>query len=697
MSAEMIQSTKLAEILGISDRAVRLRAEKENWKYQQGPNRMKLYYIDSLPEDKRRRVIQARESTYIKGMVLPSRADLDLGQAKTLLKKFENAPEWSRKRAEARGEIVESFDRFTIETAQGAGRRAHGKKRNLTKAKNDFIRRYNVGNDGLGISGETYTVIDQISRGSLDRWRANKKLFGLAGLLDSTREKECFGKITPEMRAYIIGLKSKKIHTRPVRIYDYLVNKFGGPGVELPSDATVRRFIKNWETDNASLVAFLKNPDKWRSDYQAAFGDASEKAKYFLHMIEFDNTPADIMCADGKRYTVTGAIDIFSRKANCQIIPTAKSQAIANLLRWLILNWGLPDIAIMDNGQDYASKHIEAACGALGVDLDFTPPFTPEAKPHIERFFRSLSMSLFEELDGYIGHSVADRKAIESQKSFAQRMFNKDAVIEIRLMPDELQEIIDTWIEKIYHQRPHSSLGKSPEERAGESSQPVKRILDERVLDILLAPVGNPTVLKSGIHYGNGVYVAPELADYVREKVQIRRDLADAGKLYVFDMNSRFICIAKDAAFEGISVEEANIAKQRQKKRVREEVRALKALAKDVGDPMTELLESKRAAKGQKFGFVRRETFENDEIREAMKAIQQPEEPMEAEGWRLETESDGKVVKLHEEPIFQSGLERHHYLEAQSKIRNLTDIEIAWWEGYKSTEEYYRIFVMPYK
>lgn len=680
-----ISTRELALILGKSVQALNRQAAKENWPSEVINQRgEKQFSPQQLPPHIRARVYQSRESVYQKGLILPTRGDLDLAHAKSLLNMFESAPEWSRRKAEARGEIIEAFNRF----AQNRG---------LTESKKLFVNRYNQQNPNLGISEPTYLAIKRISRASLDLWRSKYKDLGLAGLLDSTTRGKPSGKITDEMGLYIIGILSNRITTRPRRVFEYVENKFSGSGTPVPSEATVRRFITRWKNDNHSLVTFMKNPDQWRSTYQAAFGDASIKAAHFLHMIEFDNTPADIMCSDNKRYTITGAIDIFSRKAKCLVVPVARSQAIASLMRWIILNWGLFDVMITDNGKDYASKHIEAACGALGIEPAFTPPFTPEAKPHIERFLGVMSSSLFEELGGYIGHSVADRKAIESQKSFAQRMFNKDEVIECRLTADQLQEAIDTWIEKVYHQREHGSLRKSPEARAAESTATVKRILDERILDILLSPVGKPIVQNKGIRYQRGYYTAPELANHIKEKVQIRRDMDDAGKLYVFDQSSKFICIAKDASLEGLSVEDFVVARKRQNKRVREQARALKSLARSVGDPMADLLESKRAEKGQIFAIHRQETFENQPVREAAKAVFGPESKDTFEPDLFEADEQKKVVPIREEPVFQHEFKRLRYLEDQAKIRTLTDEEQGWMAGYKCTEEYHELFVAPYQ
>ena len=60
--------------------------------------------------------------------------------------------------------------------------------------------------------------------------------------------------------------------------------------------------------------------------------------------------------------------------------------------------------------------------------------------------------------------------------------------------------------------------------------------------------------------------------------------------------------------------------------------------------------------------------------------------------------NDGKVVKLREEePFFERTFERYKYLRNQMNIRNLTEREKGFMEGYEATEEYYKIFVMPYE
>ena len=689
---------EISRILGVSERRIQQRSAIESWPYSEtkGPrnkNNRRSFPIDGLPSDIRVRIIQAQEVDYQKNAILPPREDLDLERAKALLELFDSAPGWNQRKAEARGEIVKPFIQFS-------------KRKNLTAAKEEFINRYNAHNNHLGISEESFKLFPRICRATLDNWRSRHKAFGLAGLLDRPGRGKPKGKFTPEIDAIITGILAKSPHTRAARIFDYIKNKCSAPGISLPGKRAVSDRVKKWKKENESVYAFLKNPDKWRSNFQLALGNAAEKAEYYLHILEFDSTPADIMCADKKRYTLNVALDVFSRKAKCLLVLVSKGFTIIHLMRHILIDWGLFYVMITDNGKDYMGKHVEAACGALGIEMPPLPKFTPEDKPFIERFLGTITTMLFEELPGFIGHNVAERKDIEARRSFAQRIFDKNEVIKCSLMPDELQEIINTWIERIYHQRAHSELGKSPEAKAAESSQPVRKIPNERLLDILLAPCGSPIVQKKGIQYQNGFYVAPELGDYVKQKVEIRRDLADAGRLYVFEKTSKeFICIAKDAANAGLSVEEIVKARKQQKKKIREQAKALKTLAKEVGDPMLDLLEAKSKEPGQVVAFHREEKAESKMIQEVEKALKEPVIPFQEfqpDPQHLkpieELREDQKIIPLYdEEPIFETSLERYKYVKQQKKIRKLTQREIGFCEGYEASEEFYRIFVMPYE
>jgi putative transposase len=696
-------------------RHIRRTAQSQNWGYIEEPcqgGKRKLYGpVSTLPNDIRLRLLQ--EHLHDCGrMIIPDRRDIHEGQARELVQSFLAAPEWKREVAEARADILDAFDRFHRESRMSLG-----------EAKIFFIQWYDKKilpgeinqQVKVDLGDQVFKLIKRLSRPTLDKWRADRRELGLAGLLPKYEGKGRVKALSDEQQRYIEGLIADNPDRRPRSLYKYLKNKFGKGNT--PHETTVYRFYHGWCKKYQQALCFLRSPDEWRSNYQSAQGDAAEKAKYFLHMLEFDSTPADIMCIDG-RCTIVGGIDIFSRKAMCLVAPTSKSTAIAALMRRIIIEWGKFDVMIADNGKDYASRHIEAACGALQIELPPIPPFSPHLKPHIERFFRTLSCSLFEELKGYIGHSVADRIRIRSRESFANRMMGKEdrESVRIELTSADLQAKIDAWLDRIYHQERHEGIDCAPNAKAGESEQPIQRILDERTLDVLLAPCGKATVQKKGIRFEGGVYVHPDLAcdrngiSHIRRPVNIRRDLQNAGRIYVFDSEMNFICTAEDAALGGLTVEDHVLAQKRQRKAILNQVKAFKTVAEGVGDPMGELIESKRQATGRILSLHQQIPFDSETIREAGKAFEDVHEDVhegmceaesctnDAEVQQEAAEASTKIVPIQrEEPTFERGYQRYRYLTRQKAIRPLTERELGWMDGYEHTEEYYKIFVMPYE
>jgi len=348
--------------------------------------------------------------------------------------------------------------------------------------------------------------------------------------------------LTRDMQDFITNTIEDKPHLRPSHIH---------PGLNIlhdtaVSEQTVARYMKKWKSENRQLYLFWCNPDGFKSKYQIAFGNASEKATHFLEYLEVDGSPADVICADGVRYNLTAGIDIFSRKPKVIVSPTSNSAAIAAMIRTVIVDWGIPVNIIRDNGKDYMSKRIDVALDALQVVTPPIPKFSPEKKPHVERFFGTMARSLLEGLSGFIGHNVADRKKIESRRTFAARFMKKGNTVSCGYMPDELAEIINNWIKYKYNHRIHTTIGMSPEQKTATSTAPVRKINDVRALDLLLSDVGEATVSKKGIRHKNGHFMAIEVMDYVGERVMVRRDTKNAGGLYVFSLDGIYLFTAID-------------------------------------------------------------------------------------------------------------------------------------------------------
>ena len=346
---------------------------------------------------------------------------------------------------------------------------------------------------------------------TLYRWLSRFESDGLYGLR-SKRYNNSRSKLTDEQTDIIVCLIYRNPDVRPTTVWGYLTKVYK---LNIVSGSTVKRYMNKWKELEHEFYQYLCDPDKWRGNYMLSFGSASKKAKHFCHYWEMDSTPADMMLDDG-RWSLIGAIDIFSRKLKIVVSPTSKSLGVAECIRSGIVDWGIPETIIRDNGKDYASLHIDAVCESLNIKTHDTTPFCPWEKPHIERVFRTLSGSLFENLKDFIGHNVGERKAIESRKSFARRFMNQEATITLRMTSHELQSIIDEWIENVYHQNVHGGINTTPEMKAAESEVPVLKINDERALDVLLLPAGRErSAKKASVIKAVGIRARVLLASWV--------------------------------------------------------------------------------------------------------------------------------------------------------------------------------------
>ncbi|MDH3347360.1 MAG: DDE-type integrase/transposase/recombinase [Desulfobulbaceae bacterium] len=119
-----------------------------------------------------------------------------------------------------------------------------------------------------------------------------------------------------------------------------------------------------------------------------------------------------------------------------RLLPCAEFYSSERLDHWLdafrkaLLTRGMPRKLYVDNGAAFRSRHLERICASLGITLIHTPPYTPQGRGKIERFFRTVRSQL---LSSYHGKSL-----------------------------DDLNTALNLWVDKDYHQRNHSSTGQSP-------------------------------------------------------------------------------------------------------------------------------------------------------------------------------------------------------------------------------------------
>ena len=170
-----------------------------------------------------------------------------------------------------------------------------------------------------------------IASGVLGRWR--RKVRGLprgarvAALLDARRPGRP-SLIDAEMRetleALLFGLGD---HLTAEHAHRTLFARHG----RAPKVQTVRSWLRRWRKENATDLLAVTNPDLDRSRHRPAGGDAAASVLRLNQLWELDGTPADVICADGRRYAIVAAIDIWSRQARVLVVPTSRAAAIAAL------------------------------------------------------------------------------------------------------------------------------------------------------------------------------------------------------------------------------------------------------------------------------------------------------------------------------------------------------------------------------
>ncbi len=467
---------------------------------------------------------------------------------------FEQMPEQRRKEAMARHELLQLCNGFT----QAAGFKIPRHAKRSKKADHAFAVAYNAGK--IKVPESVTAIVGETTSGSTVRRIAEAfERYGLPGLAFGYHNpKRGQTTLTEDQQEMVIDAMCLNPTTTNANIHRLLQGRFGR---DIPSATAIGRFRATWIGKNADLWMLYTNPDEYKSKKRLAFGSASERVERLNQLWEADSTPADLMLVDG-RHSLIGVIDVYSRRLRLLVSKTSKSSAIVALLRHCFIDWGIAEVLKIDNGKDYRSARVNMVLEALDIEPEYCTPFSGDEKPHIERSFHTFLHGLVEMMPGFIGHNVAERKAIEARRSFAERVMKKGGdPVDVNLTSEKLQEICNEWTEYVYQHDPHSGLGgKKPVDMARAWTQPIRRVSNLRVLDMLLLPApkngGLGTISKKGVRVDNRYYQSREFAGHVGKKVFVLLDPADMGTAYIYlygeDGERSFLCVAIDPKWYNI-------------------------------------------------------------------------------------------------------------------------------------------------
>jgi len=118
---------------------------------------------------------------------------------------------------------------------------------------------------------------------------------------------------------------------------------------------------------------------------------------------------------------------------HAEFYPHQGLDAFLDCLRQAVAARGVPIRLYVDNAKVFRSTQLARIAASLGVLVTHTPPYQPQGRGKIERFFRSLREQLLANLD--------PRRTLS--------------------LP-ELNQRLWAWIEQVYHRSEHGGLGTSP-------------------------------------------------------------------------------------------------------------------------------------------------------------------------------------------------------------------------------------------
>lgn len=608
---------EVAQALGVSKQAIAKRAEKESWPFAKVSVRggqQRLYALETLPEAVAKAVLRLRE--IVEEEVNPPAHRQVMRALTATLNQLQAEEEAARAAkvaaAEAQLQMLTGLSEREALSLKAHCEIADGWKVWFVRAqplkKSHSWAPYAAAYNGaeVPVSKAVREAYPKVSPRSVQRWVTDYERGNFAALVDrrnnAEKKENSIFRLSPLLAAYAKKILMERPGIKTQQLLKLLTTaatdeKSGEALFPAPSYHQVFRFQRAWIEENRDLYLQQTNPDAFKNRAMLAFGSYSEDVSELNQRWEMDATPADwlLLDADGqkRRYTVSVIVDIWSRRMLVLVSRTPKTETHCLALRAALLAWGVPKEIVTDNGADYQSDHFRRVLQALAIEHITRNPFSPEEKPHVERGIGTLNHSILELLPNFAGHNVADRKAIEARRSFAERLAKRGEIVDFAEVADgscsgeALQAHINTWLAGSYEHNEHGGLKTTPFLKAASWRGEVRRIEDERSLDILLArPAGGGqrTLQKKGIKIDGAWYIAPELASIEMGSVLDIYETPDLGRVVVY-YRKNFLCIAEDPARTGVDRREiARTADRMQKERLAAARRKLKEETRGLPD-----------------------------------------------------------------------------------------------------------------
>lgn len=163
------------------------------------------------------------------------------------------------------------------------------------------------------------------------------------------------------------------------------------------------------------------------------------------------------------------------------------------------LKGGICCIIVPDGGAEFINCGLEKVCAMLLITILSSQAHEPNGKPHVESFFKTLTLGIIQKLEGTTFSSPSARGNYNSVKK---------AVFDL----ENVSSFIHEWIENVYHRSIHSSTKRMPIEHWNELSVKTKiyHLSDVEAEAMIRRPV-NKTINNGRIHIDEITYYSHAL------------------------------------------------------------------------------------------------------------------------------------------------------------------------------------------
>lgn len=684
---------ELVDLLDLSQAKVVLaRAKREGWQSQPRPGRGggKLWIVQSMPESTRDQIsasITSQMQAEQPESLTPSKPQLPAVLPV-------NLADWQREIMEARLIILAEVQRIAvidgiIKAEKRFAKMAHTGE--LSQYYQDLITKANAR------KGKARAL----SASTLRNWRRINNNEGAEGLTPKVTQAP----LEKQFPAWLLPfLREWRLPSKPSISQIYYDLK---EDLNLPSLRTVERKVAalgELEKNRGRLLpreikrfkAFVRREFKKLLPTDVYTADGHTMDMYVLHP------------AHGKpfRPEVTSILDVATRKCVGWSIGLAEnSWGVADAIRMSVVDHGICAIFYVDNGSGFKNAMLDSPgmgmLARLGVSKEHSLPYASQARGLIERFQRELIRNA-RRMPGYCGMDM-DKEAAQLVRKKALKEIKETGTTRTIPTWEQFIEMMKVLVAE-YNDRPHSSLPKDVDSSTGKkrNQSPNERwaalktkadiiIPDEVEVADLFRPYEIRTVSRCEINLYRNRYFSKGLEDYHKQEVQVGYDIHDASKVWVRDLDGRFIC---EAGFEANSADyfPMPVVEQAREKRAQGRKKRLQVHVDEVDAELHGIGGALEAAPiAQKLKMTPEQELIEAELTREFEA-QSLDSVIDL---KAEEPSKGKVLNLKPEPsspIPSDPLERYRLaLELEEQISQGINVDsrLAVWLGsYQTHAEY---------